>query len=180
MTDITEQERQNLITLNRLDELLLPNQTDRVVKVAAITRSAARRHCQPEVLQEEVVQQVRIDRIRQAQDEERWIASLKTYLIGDVAKLKAEEAKICGRLAPDYEVDQSGLLLFCPRSTAKPEDRAESVRLVIPELLQRDFLHHYHTSLEGGHQGIGRTYQRIRAKFHWRGLYRSVQQYVGE
>ena len=85
VTDVTEQERQNLITLNRLDELLLPNQTDRVVKVAAITRSAARRHCQPEVLQEEVVQQVRIDRIRQAQDEERWIASLKTYLIGDVA-----------------------------------------------------------------------------------------------
>ena len=71
VTDVTEQERQNLITLNRLDELLLPNQTNRVVKVAAITRSAARRHCQPEVLQEEVVQQVRIDRIRQAQDEER-------------------------------------------------------------------------------------------------------------
>ena len=42
------------------------------------------------------------------------------------------------------------------------------------------FLHHYHTSLEGGHQGIGRTYQRIRAKFQWRGLYRSVQRYVGE
>ena len=117
VTDVTEQERQNLMTLNRLDELLLPNQTD---LVAAITRSAARRHCQPEVLQEEVVQQVRIDRIRQAQDEERWIASLKTNLIGDVAKLKAEEAKICSRLAPDYEVDQSGLLLFCPRSTAKP------------------------------------------------------------
>ena len=97
-----------MITLNRLYELLLPNQIDRVVKVAAITRSAARRHCQPEVLQEEVVQQVRIDRIRQAQDEERWIASLKTYLIGDVAKLKAEEAKICGRLAPDYEVDKAG------------------------------------------------------------------------
>ena len=109
---------------------------------------------------------MRIDRIRQAQDEERWISSLKTYLIGDVAKLKAEKAQICGRLATDYEVDQSGLLLFCPRQTAKPEDRSESVRLVIPELLHRDFLHHYHTSLEGGHQGIGRTYQRIRARFH--------------
>ena len=71
VTDVTEQERQNLITLNRLDELLLPNQTDRVVKVAAITRSAARRHLQPEILQEEIVQQLNIDRIRQAQDEER-------------------------------------------------------------------------------------------------------------
>ena len=28
------------------------------------------------------------------------------------------------------------------------------------------------------HQGIGRTYQRIRKHFHWRGLFRSVQRYV--
>ena len=28
------------------------------------------------------------------------------------------------------------------------------VRLVVPQLLQQEFLHHYHTSLEGGHQGI--------------------------
>ncbi|OWZ01042.1 LOW QUALITY PROTEIN: reverse transcriptase, partial [Phytophthora megakarya] len=43
-----------------------------------------------------------------------------------------------------------------------------------------DVLHHYHTTLEGGHQGVRRTYQRIRDHFHWRGLYRSVQRYVGE
>ena len=53
------------------------------------------------------------------------------------------------------------------------------MRLVVPETLQQDFLHHYHVSLEGGHQGIGRTYYRIRSRFHWRGLYKSVQQYVG-
>ncbi|POM68912.1 Reverse transcriptase [Phytophthora palmivora] len=41
-------------------------------------------------------------------------------------------------------------------------------------------MHHYHSSLEGGHQGIGRTYHKIRAHFHWRGLYQSVQRYVGQ
>ena len=51
---------------------------------------------------------------------------------------------------------------------------------MLSEILQQAFVHHYHTSWEGGHQGIGRTYQRIRAKFHWRGLDRSVQRYVGE
>ena len=54
------------------------------------------------------------------------------------------------------------------------------MRLVIPETLQQDLLHHYHASLEGGHQGIGRAYQKIRSRFHWRELYRSVQRYVGE
>ena len=46
---------------------------------------------------------------------------------------------------------------------AKWEDCKEWMRLVIPKLLQQDFLHHYYISLEGGHQGIGRTYQRTRA-----------------
>ena len=82
--------------------------------------------------------------------------------------------------SPDSEVDKNGLLFFCPRSSVSSEDRTEMIRVVVPELLQQDFLHHYHTSLEGGHQGFGRTYQRIRSNFHWRGLYRSVQRYVGE
>ena len=56
----------------------------------------------------------------------------------------------------------------------------EFVRLMVPELLQQDFLHHYHTNLEGGNQCIGRTYQRIRSNSHLRGLDRSVQRYVGE
>ena len=38
-------------------------------------------------------------------------------------------------------------------SATKIDDRAELVRLVIPELLQNDVLHHYHTSLEGGIKG---------------------------
>ncbi|POM81109.1 Reverse transcriptase [Phytophthora palmivora] len=41
-------------------------------------------------------------------------------------------------------------------------------------------MHHYHSSLEGDHQGIGRTYHKIIAHFYWRGLYQSVQRYVGQ
>ena len=61
-----------------------------------------------------------------------------------------------------------------------PDSCVELIRLVVPELLQQDFLHHYHTSLEGGHQEIGRTYQQVRSEFYWIGLYRSVQLYAGE
>ena len=126
------------------------------------------------------MQQIRIGRIKQAQDEESWVSSLRIYLVGDVGRLSATEARVCILIAPDYEIDQSVLLFFCPRSTTKSEDRTELTRLVVPEQLQRDFLHHYHTSLGCGLQGIGLTYQRMRANFHWRGLYRSVRRYVGE
>ena len=61
----------------------------------------------------------------------------------------------CDWIAPDYEFDQDELLFFCTRSSTKSEYRVELGRLVIPEMLLQDSLHHYHTSLEGGHQGIG-------------------------
>ena len=52
--------------------------------MAAITRSTFQRRRRPEVLFEEVVQKILIDRIKQAQEEEGWIANVKKYLNGNV------------------------------------------------------------------------------------------------
>ena len=70
---------------------------------------------------------------KQVLDEEYWISTLKIYLGGDVAKLKAAKAKVCALIAPDYEVDQRGLLFFCPRSATEAEDCTKLARLVVPE-----------------------------------------------
>jgi hypothetical protein len=169
-----------LITLNRLDELLKPRSDSPVVHVSAVTRSTRRRRSASEALQEEIVQRMRSERIVQAQNEEKWIADLKTFLRGDVAEIPSKDAEFCSRIASDYEVDESGLLLYCPLTARMDEDRDTIARVVVPEALQQDFLQHYHASLEVGHQGIGRTFNRIKAHFHWHGLFRSVQRFVGE
>ena len=154
------------MTLNRLDKLLLPRKTNQRVQAAAITRAAAGRRHSPQIVQEGIVHQIRIERIKQAQDEESWISNLQIYLNVDVSTITSGDAKSCTLIAPDYEVDQDGLLLFCPISFTESEDRAELNRLMVPKLLQHDFLHHNYTNLEGFHQGIGLTCQWIRARFH--------------
>ena len=116
---VSDQEQNNLMTLNRLNELLIPIQVYFPVKVAAITRSTTQRRYSPTVLQEEIVQQIRIERTNQAQDEESWISDLKTYLIENIDRLNAREAKICALIVPDYEVDQSELSFFCPGAAAR-------------------------------------------------------------
>ena len=58
----------------------------------------------------------------------------------------------------DYDVSEEGLIVYGPNSRVEGEDRDITVILVVPESLLTDFLHHYYTSLEEGHQGIGRTY----------------------
>ena len=69
---LSDQDRQDLLhlKLKRLDEFLTPKSVDQVVKIAAVTRSAVRRRRSPEVLQMEVVQQIRFVRIKQAQEDE--------------------------------------------------------------------------------------------------------------
>ncbi|KAE9276198.1 hypothetical protein PR003_g29127 [Phytophthora rubi] len=172
---------QELVTLNRLDEVLKPKNNDAVVHVSAVTRSAAHRRSPPECLHESVVQRMRIERIIQAQNEERWIVDLKAYLNGDVDDMPTKDARSIAKIADSYEVDENGLLLYCPTSTSlSDEDRDAIAKLVVPERLRQNFLHHYHASLEGGHQCIGRTYQRVKKHFHWRGLFRDMQRYVGE
>ncbi|POM59421.1 reverse transcriptase [Phytophthora palmivora] len=160
----TEEGRQDLMTLNRLDELLIAKDDGATVKIAAVTRS--RKNCRPQVLQEEVVQRMKIERIRRTQDEEKWIVDLKAYLRGDVLDLTSAETKSSSKIADRYETDES--------------DRDLVAKFVVPETLQHDLMHHYHSSMEGGHQGIRRTYHKTRAHFHWRGLYQSVQPYVGQ
>ncbi|KAE9351975.1 hypothetical protein PR003_g4612, partial [Phytophthora rubi] len=174
---------ENLVTLNRLEEILVAREAEEhpSAKISPVaTRTTGDSRSRPTVLQEEVVRNLRIGRIKQAQDEEVWIAGLKKYLLGAVHDLSPEDIKSYNAVGSDYEVDLDGLLFYCPPAKRTTEERDGLMRLVVPETLQQDVLHHYHSSLEGGHQGIGRTYQRIRDHFHWRGLYCSVQRYVGE
>ena len=69
---LSDQERQDLLNwlLKRLDELLTPKSVDQGVKIAAVTRSVVRRRRSPKILQKEFVRQVRIERIKQAPEEE--------------------------------------------------------------------------------------------------------------
>lgn len=49
---------------------------------------------------------------------------------------------------------------------------------VIPKQLREDILRHFHDEATSGHLGFARTYDRIRKRYHWPGLYRSVKRYV--
>ncbi|ETP10018.1 hypothetical protein F441_14257 [Phytophthora nicotianae CJ01A1] len=104
----------------------------------------------------------RTDRIQRAQDEEKWVVNLNAYLSGDFGELDGGEARAVGKIAGDYDVDESGLLFYSTHAGRDDGDRDRLAKLVEPEDLQQDVLHHYHTSLEGGSEeltsGSGRTF----------------------
>ncbi|OWY96356.1 reverse transcriptase [Phytophthora megakarya] len=122
---------QDLVTLNRLDEILIPKTENPVVRVAAVTTRAGRARSPAGVMQEDLIREIRVNRIKQAQEEEVWIDVMKKYLSGSIADLTQAEARSYGTIAADYEVDEQDLLFYCPsapRSGGKgrPVIRGES------------------------------------------------------
>ena len=179
--------------LNRLNEILLPEEDldpAGEATVAVTTRIQSRQRedsgseapCPARTSQGETSTiGVRLERIRIAQDEEKWIADLKKFLGGQLTTLTREESKACAKIADNFQVGADGLLYYLGKreGSEATEDRGMLLRLVVPETLQRDFLHHYHCSVEGAHQGVSRTFAKIKRFFYWRSMYRSVQEYVG-
>ncbi|ETO99654.1 hypothetical protein F441_22931 [Phytophthora nicotianae CJ01A1] len=106
----SEADHDGLVVLNRLQELLLPKDEGSVVRMAATTRSRTRSKNSAEVLQLDVVQRIRTDRVLQAQNEEKWIVNLRAYLSGDLENL---DAGACGKIAGDYDTSTK---VCCPKS----------------------------------------------------------------
>ncbi|KAE9306181.1 hypothetical protein PR003_g21303 [Phytophthora rubi] len=111
---VQEQNWDDLVMLNRLPEILTATTEETTLRVSAMATRSRRKVPNQEVLQEEAVRQLRVDRIRQGQDEEKWIANLNNYLRGRVADLDREEARACSNLADDFEMDEQDLLYYCP------------------------------------------------------------------
>ncbi|GMF17647.1 unnamed protein product [Phytophthora fragariaefolia] len=53
-----------------------------------------------------------------------------------------------------------------------------ALRLVVPTTMIDEVLHSCHNSIEGGHQGIVRTFHQVKADFYWVGLYADVSKHV--
>ncbi|DBA04538.1 TPA: hypothetical protein N0F65_011086 [Lagenidium giganteum] len=127
------------------------------------------------------IQEERWRRVRSAQDEEAWIVECKRYLSGEVDGLDSAQVERCAKLAPSFEVDARGLVRYIsPSGRMSPHDGTEDpvARVVMPTTLHEESLNHYHSSLDGSHQGVSRTFARIRETFYWRGLFRSVQEFA--
>ncbi|OWZ04076.1 LOW QUALITY PROTEIN: reverse transcriptase [Phytophthora megakarya] len=146
-----------------------PGTENPVVRVSAVTTRASR--VRLGFMQEDLIREMGVDRIKRAQEEGVWITGMKKYLSGAIADLTEAEARSYGKIAADYEVGEQDLLFYCSPTPRSGDDRDQLLRLVnfppittrqVPETLQSDVLHHYHITLEGGHRGVGRTYQRSR------------------
>ena len=121
----------------------------------------------------------RMKRVAEAQDKEPLILQLKEYLRGNFSKLSAKDYKRCKKRADKFVLSEKDLLYYVTeKQVRKTEEPSLRFRLVAPRSMYQDILHAFHTEASGGHQGVQRTFQRIRRTFYWIGMFKDVEQYV--
>jgi hypothetical protein len=72
-------------------------------------------------------------------------------------------------------IDEHGVLhqLWTPPSDRRSTTRT---RIVLPSTLRRQVLEECHDcALGGGHAGFLRTYDKVRERFYWEGMYAEVK-----
>ena len=127
-----------------------------------------------------MVQAERRERISTAQNEETKWADLKKFFRGEFGELTHKEINNAGKVADRFVLSEDGVLYYEGRRREKKEllVRDLRLRLVVPTTLINIILLNCHDSIEGGHQGIVRTYHRVKADYYWIGLYADVVKHV--
>ncbi|POM73400.1 Reverse transcriptase [Phytophthora palmivora] len=116
------------------------------------------------------VQRERRRRIAVAQDEElRW-SNLKTVLRGEDSKLGYRAARDSWKMSDRFTLSENNLLYYLGTSRRKSDRQQEEPHPTPGSALN--------SGPRGGHQGIVRTFNRIRQDYYWIGLYADVERHV--
>ncbi|GMF62340.1 unnamed protein product [Phytophthora fragariaefolia] len=106
-----------------------------------------------------------------AHEERRW-ADLKAYLKGDVESLSFKRAANASKLADRFVLDEDGLHQYVGKGRKLDEvgEHEPQLRLVISTTMIDEELQSCHDAIEGGHQGITRTFHRVKKDYYWVGM----------
>ncbi|GMF22525.1 unnamed protein product [Phytophthora fragariaefolia] len=119
-------------------------------------------------------------RIAKDQEEELKWANLKAVLRGNSAKLGYKAARDAWKVMDQFVLSEDEVLYYEGKSRRKRNDEQAEIalRLVVPTTMVQEVLQNCHDALEGAHQGVVRTYQRVKLDYFWIGLYADVEKHV--
>ncbi|KAG3072429.1 hypothetical protein PI125_g22523 [Phytophthora idaei] len=120
------------------------------------------------------------ERIAVAHSEEALWRNIKAVLTGDTEKLSYREARDAWEWSDKFVLSEGDILYSAGSNRCRDTAQGEGLqlRLVVPTTMAQEVLQSCHDSLEGGHQGVVRTYQRVKKDYYWSGLYSDVEKHV--
>jgi transposase InsO family protein len=158
---------------------LQPPQTHRLCKTCSregvILDTKAPEQGDPEESPRDTQAPITREGLRQSQQEDKDINEMKQQL-QDLQHQAAWDTKE-REFADKFQVVDG---LMCRREWIRDVNGAhiEHFTILAPEEMQERILREVHEGNHGEHQGFITTYQRLKARFYWRGMYNDTREYT--
>ena len=120
---------------------------------------------------------LRADQIYAYQRKDQEICDIIDYLEENRLPQDNAQAKRVLLSEDVYFLDDNCLLYHLDKHGRKGY-KENHAQLVLPPPLQYEVLVHAHDDLTGGHLGTFKTYEKLRDRFYWRGMYKDVEHWV--
>lgn len=113
--------------------------------------------------------------VRDRQRSDPYISSIITYLENGELPESLSRARETVILSNDYELAQNGLLYHLWQPGSQRRRKLLRRQLVIPRSLIDEVLYACHDDLTAGHLSFQKTYDKVQARFYWKGMYSDVE-----
>jgi len=112
------------------------------------------------------------------QSKDQSIAQLVKYLqTGELPGNSSDDRKLISKV--DQYVLQDGILYHLHSPTAPFRRQETRCQLVIPRNLIDEVLASMHDDITAGHLGVAKTYDKIRQRYFWEGMYKDIAHWIG-
>lgn len=120
---------------------------------------------------------LQVDQISSFQRKDQGIGEIIDYLENNVLPSDNTHAKRVLLSEDIYYLDDNHILYHLDKQGRKGY-KDNHAQLVLPPPLRYEVLVHAHDDLMGGHLGTFKTYEKLRDRFYWRGMYKDVEHWV--
>ena len=115
--------------------------------------------------------------IKELQNKDQSIAQLVTYLqTGELPGNSSDDRKLISKA--DQYVLQDGILYHLYSPTTPYRRQETRCQLVIPRNLIDEILVSMHDDVTAGHLGVAKTYDKIRQRYFWEGMYKDITHWI--
>ena len=120
------------------------------------------------------------DEFATAQRSDPELRLLFDYLESNTLPSDDKQAATIRSISTDYIVQDGRLWPISTPVLSARRTRREPLEqhLVVPASLRADILRECHDSSLAGHFGVARTFENVRRRYHWQGMYADVQNWV--
>jgi len=123
------------------------------------------------------IPQTMIQQIQSSQRQDSHIVDFINYLETDKLPDSDQHARRILLDIENYFLNDDGLLFHRPYSTGRSTKNREP-RLVIPNSLKHEILVQCHDSPLAGHLGLQKTYDKIKTRYFWKGMYKDCDVWI--